>query len=345
MDIYAHAERKKVSPRRIVDFTIPTNPVGPSEKAKNAMKRSLKSVALFPDARTPYLRRFIAQREDISPDNILFGPGATGILELFFSLLKPRRILAPQPLPPHYARLMERRGIDTVAFPVPADEPFRVDTGAFIDAAAHADTIVIPNPHPMTGAIVSEDDLNACMDALGQAGKFVVVDQSLAEFTGMRHSLRRIVESTDRIVLRSFSLFHSLAGMRLGYACGHRDLLDRIVAALDWGPPNNAAAAGALASLRDKGFYKRTERFIALEKKYLTSRAERTARFEIIDTPCNFVLVRINDAPPDLAGRLLQRNILIEMFADSRGTSFIHLPIHKRRDNARFIKTLERLLA
>ncbi len=345
MDVYEHAEQKKVSLRRIIDFTVPTNPVGPSEKAKNAMRRSLKTVALLPDGRTPHLRRFIAQREDISPDNILFGHGATGILERLLSLVKPRRVLVPQPLPPHYARLMAGRGIDAAAFPASVDEPFRVNIGALIDASADADMIVIPNPHPMTGAVVPDDDLNVCMDALERAGKLVVVDQSLAEFTGMRYSLRHIVESTDRIVLRSFSLFHSLAGLRLGYACGHRDVLDRIAAAIDRGLPNNVAAAGALASLRDKGFSRRTEQFIGSEKGYLQSRAERTTRFEIIDTPCNFVLVRITGAPPDLAARLLQRNILIEMFADSRGTSFIRLPIRKRRDNARFIKALERIIA
>jgi threonine-phosphate decarboxylase len=344
MDIYEHAERKKVSLRRIVDFTIPANPVGPSQKAKNAMRRSLKTVALLPDARTPHLRRFIAQREDISPDNILFGQGATGILELLLALVTPRRVLVPQPLPAHYARLVGRRGIDTAAFPASAQEPFRVDIGAFIDAAADADMIIIPTPHTMTGAMVPEDDLNACMDAFEQAGTFVVVDQSLAEFTDMHYSLHRIVESTGGVVLRSFSLFHSLAGLRLGYACAHRDLLDRMLAAIDRGPPNNVATAGALASLRDKGFYRRTAQFVALEKSYVMSKAKRTTRFEIIDTPCNFVLVRITAPPPDLAARLLQQNILVETFADSRGTSFIRLPIRKRRDNARFIKTLERIL-
>ncbi len=344
MDVYEHAERKKVSLRRIVDFTIPTNPVGPSEKAKNAMRRSLKSVALLPDMRTPHLRRFVAQKEDISPDNILFGHGATGILQLLLSVVKPRRVLAPQPLPPHYARLLGRRGIDTAAFAPSADEPFRVNTGAFIDAAADADMVIIPNPHAMTGAVVPEDDLNVCMDALERAGKFVVVDQSLAEFTDTRYSLRRMVESTNRMVLRSFSLFHSLAGLRLGYACAHRDLLDRVDAANASGALSSVAAAGALASLRDKGFYRRTKQFTGAEKNYLLSRAGRATRFEIIDTPCNFVLVKMTGAPPDLTARLLHRNILIEMFTDSRGISFIRLPIRKHRDNARFIKTLERIL-
>jgi histidinol-phosphate/aromatic aminotransferase/cobyric acid decarboxylase-like protein len=344
MDIYGYAEQKNVSLRRIIDFTHPVNPVGPSEKAKNAMRRALKDVALLPDTRTPHLRRFIARQENISPDNMLFGPGAGALLELLFSLVTPRRVLVPQPIPPHYARLAGKRTIDTAVFPTSADDAFRVDITAFIDAAADADMVIIPSPHPMTGAVFSEDDLNACMDAWGKAGKLVVLDESLAEFTDTRYPLRRIVESTGRIVLRSFSLFHSLAGLRLGYACGHRDLLDRLAAAAHWGPPNNVAAAGALASLRDKGFYRRTERFIRLEKDYALGKARRTTRFEIIDTPCNFVLVKMAGPPPDLAARLLQRNILVEMFADARGTSFIRLPLRKHRDNARFLKTLERIL-
>ncbi len=345
MDIYEHAERKKVSLRRIIDFTVPTNPVGPSEKAKNAIRRSLKSAALLPDARTPYLRRFIAQHEGISPDNVLFGHGATGVLELILSLVRPRRVLVPGPLPSHYGRLMEKHGIATVAFPASGDEPFRVETGALVDAAAAADMVIIPTPHHMTGGLIPEDDLNVCMDALERAGKFVAVDQSLVEFTGARYPLRGIIESTNKIVLRSFSLFHSLAGLCIGYGCAHRDLLDRMVAMVDCGTPNSMAAAGALASLRDKGFSRRTERFIGLEKDYLHSRAARSARFTIVDTSCNFVLVKVAGAPPDLAARLMERNILVETFTDSHAALFIRVPIRKHRDNAHFIKTLERILS
>lgn len=146
-------------------------------------------------------------------------------------------------------------------------------------------------------------------------------------------------------MMRSFSLFHSLAGLRLGYACANRALLDRLVAVVDCSPHSNVAAAGALASLNDKGFYRKTEQFLAAEKDYLSKKMARVQNLALVDTCCNFVLIKMAGALPDLPTRFLQRNMLVDTFADTHGTSFIRLPIRKHQDNARFIKTLERIVA
>ncbi len=97
MDIYDYAEAKGVSTRQVLDFTLPANPLGPSAKAKHAMRKALKASDLPPDPRTRYLRGFIARKERIPPENILFGHGSTQILNLSWSRSSPKKSSRPPP--------------------------------------------------------------------------------------------------------------------------------------------------------------------------------------------------------------------------------------------------------
>ncbi len=77
MDIHDYVDKEKISFRKVLDLTLLTNPLGPSNKAKNAMRAALKTISRFPDPDTRHLRRYIARKEHIGPENILFGHGST----------------------------------------------------------------------------------------------------------------------------------------------------------------------------------------------------------------------------------------------------------------------------
>ncbi len=105
------------------------------------------------------------------------------------------------------------------------------------------------------------------------------------------------------------------------------------------------AAAGALASLRDRGFPRRTAEFLAGEKAYMTAKLGRIKGIRQIDTDGNFLLVAFDKPVADLRSRFLQRNILIEAFEAEKGRELIRLPLRRRHDNARFARTLARIMA
>jgi histidinol-phosphate/aromatic aminotransferase/cobyric acid decarboxylase-like protein len=345
MDIYDYAEGKGISTRQVLDFTLLTNPLGPSGKAKHAMRKALKEAQLPPDRQTRYLRGFIARSEHVAPENILFGHGSTQILDLLLAGLKPGRLLAPSPLPACCVRLLERHGTDLIPLALSEARQFALDAAQLMPALERADIVLIPNPHPMTGTVVSRDFLREIMDALDGSSKILVIDEGLAGFARTDSPVEAAVCSTNVLILRTFSFFHALAGMRLGYALGGGRVLDLVAAVAEPGPVSAVAAAGALASLRDRGFSRRTAEFLAGEKAYMTAKLARINGIRQIDTGCNFLLVAPELPVTDLRSRFLQRRILIEVFEAEKGRELIRVPLRRRPENARFAKTLTRIMA
>jgi threonine-phosphate decarboxylase len=343
--IYDHAEGKGISTRQVLDLTVLTNPLGPSEKAKHAMRKALKSVHLAPDAEVRYLRRYIAKKEGIPAESILFGHGATQLVSVLLCAFKPKRVAIPTPVPSHYRDLLVKQGGEVVPISLSRHGEGSLDVERMMTLLEGVDLFLAPNPHCLTGDVIPASTLVDLAQGLAGSEKLVVIDEGLLEYTMSRSSSVLAVQSKNVAVLRSFSLFHSMAGLRLGYLVGSPGVLEMAGKTFNPGPVSGVAAAGALASLRDAGFYKRTAEYLGEEKEYLLSKLAQATDTEVIDTPSNFVLVRCMQPPADIEGRLLRRHILIHPFEDNEKRACFRVPICRRRENARFAKTFLRITA
>jgi histidinol-phosphate/aromatic aminotransferase/cobyric acid decarboxylase-like protein len=341
--IYDHAEKKHVSVRRIVDLMSLTNPFGPSEKAKHAIRKAVKDVSLPPDSRTRYLRRYIAKREGIAVEGIFFGQSSSQLLAMLIAAVKPKRVLIPVPIPLNHKSLVERQGAVPVPFSLAPGDGGSTDVETLTGLMNTADMLLLPNPNHLTGGVIPAALIGELVCRLAGTEKLVVVDEALLEFARATSVIDLTNGSGNIAVLRSFSLFHSLGGLPLAYLAASPTLIDTAGRSLDPGPVSILAAAAALASLRDVGFQRRTAECLEEEKVYLKAKLKKAKGLEIVDTPCNFLLIRLKQVV-DLGTVFLGRNIFIEMFDDGQGGRFLRLPVRQRRDNARFAKTLLRIM-
>jgi len=345
MDVCSNGDATKPAPHHVLDFTLLSNPVGPSAKARHAMRKALKGAHLRPDPQTRRLRRFLAKKEHIEPENILFGHGSAQILDMLMAAYRPGRLLAPSPVPPHYAQLAARHGAEVVPFPLRADRRFSLDAEALAAAAQGVDALFLPNPHPVTGTVAESRALDRIIAAVAGSQAVLVIDEALAGFASVESPVARAVQSPNLLILRTFSLFHALAGLRLGYTIGSGETCGRIAGAIDPGPMNIVAAAGALASLRDAGLARRTAEFLAAERTYMAAKLARIEGMATVETACNFIIVTVGKAADVLRQRLLERNVLVDVFEDEEGKAYIRVPLRRRRENARFARALAWALA
>jgi threonine-phosphate decarboxylase len=343
MNIHDYAEKEKISTRGVLDFTLLTNPIGPSNGAKNAMRAALKTINRFPDPSTRYLRRHIARTEHIDPENILFGHGSTHLLELILTRFRPGKVLVPAPLPTHHASMLQGLGIDFIPFPLDGRHAYSLDAGRLMASIDGVDMLLVSNPHGVTGTVIPLSALLAVADRIEGSDSMLVIDEALIEFTQAGSPVERAIQSRNILILRSFSLYHALAGLRLGYAVGNTSLLNFLAGPAGCGLVNTVAAAGAITSLRDKGFRMRTAEFLKAEKAYLVERLGRVDKAEVIDTPCGFVLVRLQKTGEDVRRGLEARHMLVETFEDESGLTLLRVPVRRHRENARFAKTLLRI--
>jgi cobalamin biosynthetic protein CobC len=115
----------------------------------------------------------------------------------------------------------------------------------------HVIHAVVVNPNNPDGRIANGDALRHVAEQLDRRGGWLVIDEAFADVDpGI--SAVAISANLPVLVLRSFGKFYGLAGLRLGFAIGRRDIVERIAAALGPWPVSGPALHLGTAALRDR---------------------------------------------------------------------------------------------
>lgn len=342
MNIHDYAESKRLSLKQVMDFTSTANPLGPSNKAKNAIRKEIKYLQFPVDQMSRRLRRYIARREGVKETEILFACGSTPILRGLLHTTAFKSLFFPSPVSKRFQSLAAEFNSAIVQSPLPTGDNPSDSMRTFSALFTESDTIIIPNPHDLTGTVMGEEVLLVLIHMAERAGKPVIIDESYRDFVPTPSPLRTIVDSGNAAIVRTFSLFHALAGLPTGYAIGSERILEKIRKACFITPANPLGCVAALASMKDKGYKKRTMDFISGEKTFLKERLGKIPAVEVHDTPCNYLLLKIASPSAEITKTLLRaKGILIDGFTDGEGNTFLRLPVKTRKENGRFAKALK----
>ena len=183
----------------------------------------------YPDATALTVRERLAERHGVSPDEVIVGAGSVSIL---LQLIQAACGSGDEAI---YAwRSFEAYPLLTTiagatAVPVPLTDDFRHDLAAM--AAAITDRtriLLVCSPNNPTGTTVSADEFAAFMKVVPR-DLLVVLDEAYAEFVRDQAAVngdRLIGRYPNLVILRTFSKAYGLAGLRVGYAVGHRSVID-----------------------------------------------------------------------------------------------------------------------
>lgn len=149
-----------------------------------------------------------------SAAHVAAAPGTQILLPIVASLIQGRKAAVLSPTYAEHARAARMAGFDVTE----TDDPRQLET---------ADLAVIVNPNNPTGRIVSKADLLALAAVMQIRGGLLVVDEAFADVSEAKSVADR-VESGGLLVLRSFGKFYGMAGLRLGFAISHPDVVRRI---------------------------------------------------------------------------------------------------------------------
>lgn len=344
MDIHDHAELKKVSIGRLMDFTSDTDPLGPSNKAKNAVRKKVKHLWHSPDRGSGYLKRLLCATESISEEKIIIGPDPAYAISVLLKITCPKTIIVPSPVSDVYKGLAKDRNVKIKPFNLNGEKGFAFDAGRFIKAMKDIDCILIPNPHNIVGTCLPADAMRPIIAQASAMNTLLIIDETNRDFPGIPSPANELARSERSVALRSFSTFYGLAGFRLGYAIGSGELIQNIKNYLGHFPVDPLAEAAAVASLRDKGYRKRVLAYIKEEKRFIQDSLAGIDRIECIDTPCSFLLLKLHEQTAGLRDAFLKRRIIVKDFTDKNGSRYIRLPVSKHAWNAGFIRALKNIL-
>ena len=322
---YVPGEQPKLD--NLVKLNTNENPYGPSPKVLAAIAAATgDSLRLYPDPHADQLRAAIArgQGHGIEPGQVFVGNGSDEVLAVAFqALLKHGRpLLFPDITYSFYPVYCALYGIPYRT--VPLDDQFQIRPEAYDPPCGG---IIFPNPNAPTGRWLTLAQLEAFL--AGHPDVPVVVDEAYVDF-GCESAAGLLTAHPNLLVVHTLSKSRALAGLRLGFALGHPELiagLDRVKNSFNSYPVDRLAMAGGSAAMEDREHFERTRQAIMASRERLVAELRKLG-FQVLPSAANFIFARHPDRDgAELAAELRQRSIIVRHFRQPRIDPYLRITI------------------
>lgn len=292
---YAEAAAMGLNPEEIVDFSVCLNPY-PLPGIEQAIRRA--NIGQYPDSEATVFRRRLAEKLGIGAESILAGSGTTEIIRLIALAYFRRgdRVLIPQPTFSEYEVACRISGAEPVLRPrLKAEEAFSLDAEETAELARRyrPRAIFICNPNNPTGRYLSRQQIEAVLEAAGES--LLVLDEAYINFIDDAWSAIDLAKRENVVVLRSMTKDYALAGLRLGYAIAHREVIENLRRVRPPWNVNVIAQEAGLAALASPAHLEESRRKIKEAKEFLVIELGRLG-LKPLPAEAHFFLVKAGDA-------------------------------------------------
>lgn len=339
-------EIERLYKKKVVDFSANINPLNLPGEVKRLIRSNMRAVLHYPDPDSEKLSRSIAGFWNIEKENILVGNGSIELIYLIIHTFSPRTVSIPVPSFSEYERAAKWVHPESkIRFvPLKEKEGFRLH----LSRLPKADILFICSPNNPTGNLIAGRE-----NLVAQApNKRVVIDEAFMDFLPdeKKHTfIREAIKNRKIIVLRSFTKFFALPGLRLGYVVAHRQIIDKLKRRQ---PPWSVNALAQIAGevvLADKEYIRTTRRFIEKERDFLFGQLSKTKKLQPYPSAANFLLVKIhaqNISSSFLQKELIKKGILIRDCANFKGlgNKFIRLAVRSHKDNLKLLRAVKAVI-
>ncbi len=330
-----------------LDFSANINPLGFPGGVAEAVNQALVELVHYPDRHCWQLRLDLAAYHGLSPEEVLVGNGSTELIYLVVRALKPRKALIVAPAFSEYQEALD-------AAQVSYNYHITSEAGCFtlerLPEAPRVELLFLANPASPSGALLQPERLLPWLAAWNAAGLFVALDEAFIDFVeeaSLKTHLRRFPRL---IILRSFTKFFAIPGLRLGYLLAAPDLVARLAAFQEPWSVNTLAQAAGQACLKDRDYITRTRSLVAQEREHLQKGLQALPGLRPFPGEANYLLVKITRpgwTARRLRKRLLARGIVIRDAGNFQGLDerYFRVAVRRREDNDRLLAALADCLA
>ena len=331
-----------LQPDQIIKLASNENPLGPSPKAKEAMRAAIEEGHLYPDGGGWKLRNAIAEKHGVGMENVVLGNGSNEIIELLcHSFLNPETaLIAAEHAFVVYKLMATLFGAKYVEVPDPG---FVHDLDAMADAINGETRLVfIANPNNPTGTLVGEQAIERFMDRLPEH-VVAVFDEAYHEFLeNPPDTVRYVREGRNVCVMRTFSKAQGLAALRIGYGLASPSVAGLLHRARQPFNANAVAQSGALAALLDDEHVARTvetnNRGLEFFHQAFEARGLRH-----VPSVANFVLVQVGDGDA-VFQQMLKAGVIVRAMRGYKLPEWVRISVGTPSQNARCLEVLDEVL-
>ncbi len=337
------AARAGCSPDQILDFSASISPLGPPDCLGPLLSNAQPWLIRYPDPDYRDLREAIATHHAVTPEQVLPGNGAAELLTWAVrDCQELRQVWRLSPGFADYDRALDACGIHPRDLPLDLPQPETLDLSPALEDQPESSALLLNNPHNPSGACWS------LVDRLPELARFaqVIVDEAFMDFLPPAQQpslIPALAQLPNLVVLRSLTKFYSLPGLRLGYALGQPEQLQRWQQWRDPWSINGLAAAAAPLLLGDRDFQQRTWDWLPPARESLRQQLNAIPGLQALPGTTNFLLVASEHSVVALQTDLLEQfRILIRdcrSFA-GLGDRWFRIAVRLPEENRRLVEAL-----
>jgi histidinol-phosphate aminotransferase len=313
------------------------SPLPPSPRVIEAIKAAAgDALRLYPSPTAAPARQAIATRFGLDPAQVAVGNGGDELIEMCFRAFAGAgdRVAYPTPTYPLLDPLC--RIHEAVPSTHPTELPAELPPGLGPDPAPLK---FIVNPNSPTGALF---DARAIEAAVTASSGVVVIDEAYVDFAP-RSCLPLLRSHENVLLLRTFSKSYGLAGLRIGFAMGHRDLIAALDSIKESYNVDRLAIVAAVAAIEDEEHHRHLVDEV-VENREALSAALTDLGFELVPSSANFVFVKPPKPAAEVAAALRGRKILVRHYDREPIAGWFRITIGTQEQHERLLQALKEVL-
>jgi len=298
----------KNSDHNIIDFSSNITPLGIPNFVKLIIKKNLDKVQFYPDPKSENVISSLEKYTHLSKSNIIVGNGAIEILYNFcFAFLsKTTKVLIHVPTFQEYETAVKLSNCKISYF---KSLNLSTNIDSFISQIPKNGCIFLCNPNNPTGKLLSKKELLSIIIVAKKLKTIVFIDECFIELVPKSNeSLISYVKKYDNLfILRSLTKSFGLPGLRIGYACGSKEIIKILQKIkIPWSV-NSLAQDAANAVIKNISHIKKSNIIIQKELKYLEDNISILNGFECISSSTNFILIKTKNDSTKVTNKIIKK--------------------------------------
>ena len=317
------------------------SPFKVSCSVENALKTESEKLQLYSDPESFNLRKKLAEIYSVSPEQVIVTNGSDEVLNFAFMAFADSEnpIVFPDITYGFYPVFAQLNNIPYTEIPLKDD--FSIDINDYIGINK---TIIIANPNAPTGICLPLEDIEKIVKS--NPKNVVIIDEAYIDFGG--ESAVKLIDKYDNLlVTQTFSKSRSMAGARLGFGIGNKQLiadLNTIKYSTNPYNVNRLTEFAGLAALNENAYYMDNCKTIIKNREW-TENQLKNIGFSVIPSKANFIFAKSNEIDGEkLYSELKKRGILIRHFGKERIKNYIRITIGTIEQMETFIDTLKDII-
>lgn len=318
---------------RLVKLDANENLYGAPREVYEAVARA--DLHIYPDPGQNDLREAVAGYVGAAPDQIVCGTGADDLIDVLIRVTLPPACAILTPTFGMYRFLAKISRVRPIE--VPRGPMWEVDlTATRLAVESGARLVFATSPNNPTGNPLTpaEVDFLCSLDAI------VVIDEAYVEFGGTS-LIPRIADHPNLVVLRTFSKWAGLAGLRVGYSVSSPELAKHLMALKQPYNVSVAAEAAAIAAIEHRAEISETVRGIVAERDRMARELAALGWLRPFPSESNFVLFAVEGrSAKDVTASLRRRGVLVRYYDRPDLANYIRISAGRPEDTDRLIEAL-----